>query len=718
MSDFAEVTTADDHYEWREKGRTAAFWLWQARDVAWLDDESETPRRPSELRIRTPGTEAIFGSDSPDFLHQDLVGAHPDRRNWQAALGALGMSGDPTRRELVARLRKLRDDIGSEGSADRDAAVVYKALAESLDSSGSRLDLTKQDLRRAFSEGNGLIATKLGWRPPSKVYAGPPVFGRYMPFAPLVPGTDELWNALRLREPSLADCINVLRRIARGRCALDLDDEAVQLETLRLLVERYRATGSREDRRKLGKLALWTTAGWKKDRPVFVTDDESLLEALGDSLPLWRPGGEVEQFQLLLEPLGVEVIHSTDADVLEVDDSIEDPEATHVFHAAVQQLQEDLVRNEPSAATSIRGRWDNLSEFTVWSHPKLMLAVRVPESAGGGTRHCPVHVKVDVDSQRVFVRDPQTDLPRADRGGRAVAALCDGERRRVAQAWRAAWDRAEDGMAAAGFELAEQQAEREKEEIAVAIRQDLEALRMGTGGKRKTTAGSRRRDPGAVGDGSRVGSGSTGNDVPDETKLRVLVDPDTLTVVDPSGRVVGGSPQSDRPRRRGPGGGPTEPSATGPRRPRSRMPLRGYSDQEREDVGFELARRVLSSDHKDIVDLRAQRGVGADAMDELERFYELKVSAGGEPNEVTLTSTEWQRAKSSPEFFLVIVSDVEGADSRPSIRIISRPLDQLDQRPSGTVKLSGVRDATSLTYSFARRETITKGDEVDPDAKG
>ena len=148
------------------------------------------------------------------------------------------------------------------------------------------------------------------------------------------------------------------------------------------------------------------------------------------------------------------------------------------------------------------------------------------------------------------------------------------------------------------------------------------------------------------------------------------------------------------------------------------MPLRGYSDQEREDVGFELARQVLCSDHKDIVDLRAQRGVGADAMDELERFYELKVSAGGEPNEVTTTSAEWQRAKSSPEFFLVIVSDVEGVDSRPSIRIISRPLDQLDQRPSGTVKLSGVRDATSLTYSFARPETLTKGDKVDPDAKG
>ena len=484
LTDFAEVATASDYYEWREKGRTAAFWLWQAREVAWLDDESGTPRRPSELRIRTPGTEAIFGADSPDFLHPDLRGAYPERRNWQAAMGSLGMSGDPTRRELVARLRELRD-VTLDKHIARDAAIVYQALAESLGDSASRSDLNKRDLRRAFDEGHGLIATKLGWRPPGKVFAGPAVFGRYMPFAPQVPGTDELWEALRLREPSLVDCIAVLRRIARGRCALNLDDEAVQLETLRLLVERYRTSGSLEDRRKLGKLSLWTTQGWKRDRPVFATYDETLADALGNSLPLWKPGGELEQFQLLLEPLRVEVIGSTDAEVVDTNDSFEDTEATGVFRAAVQQLKEDLVRNEPSVAQCLVGRWDDLSELAVWCHPGLMLAVELPRSAGGGTRQCPVHVKVDVNGRKVFVRDPQSDLPRADRGGRAVAALFDGARRRVAQAWRAAWDRAEDGVTAARFELAEQKAEREKEEIGAEIDREIEALRTRTGGRRR-----------------------------------------------------------------------------------------------------------------------------------------------------------------------------------------------------------------------------------------
>ena len=201
-----------------------------------------------------------------------------------------------------------------------------------------------------------------------------------------------------------------------------------------------------------------------------------------------------------------------------------------------------------------------------------------------------------------------------------------------------------------------------------------------------------------------------GLEAADETKYRVLVDPDSLIVVEPSGQVVDGSPRNTNVPRRG--GGLVEPDVTRSPGSRSWTPLRGYSDLERETVGFELARKVLSSDHKEIVDLRAQRGVGADAMDELERFYELKVSAGGEPNEVTLTSAEWQRAKNSPDFFLVVISGVEGMDSKPRVRIIPKPLDQLDQRVSGTIKLSGVRHAKSVTFKFASVEDVLDGGEV------
>ena len=445
---------------------------------------------------------------------------------------------------------------------------------------------------------------------------------------------------------------------------------------------------------------------------MFAAIDESLVDILGNSLPFWKPGGELEQFQSLLEPLRVEVIGSADAEIMETSASIEEPEATRVFRAAVQQLQDDLARNEPLVAQGLRGQWGDLSEFAVWSHPKLMLSVHVPESAGSEALRCPVYVKVDEDSRKVFVRDPQIDLPRADRGGQAVAALFDGGRRRVAQAWRAAWDRAMDGVTIAGIELAEQRAEREKEEIGIEIDREIAALQTRTGAKSASTADGRRRESGMPVESNRVGAGGNGPNIVDGTKARVLVDPDSLIVINPSGQVLGGSPRNaDVPHL---GGGLIEPDVTKSASPRSETPLRGYSDLERETVGFELARKVLSSDHKEIVDIRAQRGVGADAMDELERFYELKVSAGGEPNEVTLTSAEWQRAKSSPDFFLVVISGVEGEDSRPSVRIIPKPLDQLAQRVSGTIKLSGVHHAKSVTFEFASAEDVLHGGEVDP----
>ena len=122
---------------------------------------------------------------------------------------------------------------------------------------------------------------------------------------------------------------------------------------------------------------------------------------------------------------------------------------------------------------------------------------------------------------------------------------------------------------------------------------------------------------------------------------------------------------------------------------------------------------VLSSDREDIVDLRTQCDVGADAMDQLKRFYELKVSAGDEPNSIALTNTELQRARSSPHFFLVVVSRVESADARPTVRIIPQPLDQLEQSVNGTMALSGVREAKSVTYEFAPQDEPVTGDNED-----
>ena len=708
LSDFTEVVSANDHYTWNEKGRMPAFWLWQARDVAWLDDESGTPRRPSELRIRTRGTEAIYGGDSPDFLHPELDGSRLERRNWPAAMAALGVSGDPTRFELIARLKVLRDGAKSRVLRNervvRDSAIVYRALAESCKDSAARADLREIDLREEFWEGDGLILTNLGWQVPDEVLAGPSVFGQYKAFVLPIPGTELLWSVLRLKTPTLSDCIQVLRQIARRGHPLGVDDEAIQIQTLRLLDELFRSPGGPQDRRKLAKLRLWTSQGWRGDRPVFATDDESLADGLRHLIPLWQPGGELDQFRSLLEPLRVEEILSSSAEVIEPEHAQEDPDTTELFRVTVQQLQEDFVRNEPRLVQDLGIGWDALGEFRVRAHPNLMLSVQVPGSGVSGSLHCDVPVRVDPDRRIVFVKEPQRDLPRADCGGRALATLFDGDRRRVAQAWRSAWDLAEDGRTATPLELAQQKDKRKQEEIEADIDRELAALQAHTGGNSRSAdrAGQRRQTP----SGERATGGGTGTKEASAAKPRSLVDPDSLKVIDPNGRVVGSSTRKGPQRHRG--GGLVEPHKSS-RTPRNKVALRGYSDLDRENVGLELARMVLSSDREDIVDLRTQCGVGADAMDKLERFYELKVSAGGEPNYVTLTNTELQRARSSRHFFLVVVSGVEGADARPTVRIIPRPLDQLEQSVSGTMILSGVREAKSVTYDFAPSDELVAG---------
>lgn len=126
-----------------------------------------------------------------------------------------------------------------------------------------------------------------------------------------------------------------------------------------------------------------------------------------------------------------------------------------------------------------------------------------------------------------------------------------------------------------------------------------------------------------------------------------------------------------------------------------------YTPEERERVGLELVRLVLAGEEKDIVDLRAQHNVGADAIDELDRFFELKVHGGEEPETIRLQESEIRRAMSTPNFFLVVVSHVEGLEARPKVRIIVDPVNQLRMVDSSSVMFTGVRGAEhSLVYDF------------------
>ena len=317
--------------------------------------------------------------------------------------------------------------------------------------------------------------------------------------------------------------------------------------------------------------------------------------------------------------------------------------------------------------------------------------------------------KVDTTRNAIFVREPG-ELARVDGGGRALATLFKDGARLVAQAWRAACDRADEGISTRRVELAHQRASREAAELDVDDRlAELQERSVQKHGYSQVLAGrAKDRVP-----QSPIEGDEREQSLPASLR-RTLVDPQALVLVDAKGRIKEGSPNvthGTRNRVVSVGSGLSEPihSSLGPQ---NRTSPRGYTDLDKEDVGLELLRMLFSADQAEIHDLRAQRGVGADAVDQLTKYYELKVFASSEPDQVTLTDSEVQRALTTRDFFLVVVSNIEGTDARPTVRVVVDPLKQLHPTNQGNITLSGLHEAKSLVYKFV------SGDGAQPSMDG
>jgi hypothetical protein len=699
LEDRAEVVAAHRYYAWQEKGSVPAFWLWSLGSILWLDDSGGVPRAPLQLRLRTAGTVAVHGEDAMGYLRPEF-----DAPNRRALLAALGVAGEPSTRDLVGRLRSLQKAGPPRVGLTTDANLVYHALAGRLKSHGSLPnDLNQRELRAAFAEGNGLILTSLGWRPPARTLRGPPIFNKWRAFAPQLPDTERLWKQLHVHSPSPADAIGVIRELARTKHPIAGDDVVVYLESLRLLNTHLKATPpvASPEIRDLGKLPLWTTSGWRRLRPVYAIDDPTLAERLGDTVPVWLPGGELAQFSELLAPLRIVLLPAADLAVVEADEAVQDPDSSELLSLAVSHLQEDLVRNDPAALAALTINSQRLSGFQVCIHPDLR--VRVEGLVSQSTSEIHIPAKVDLARDVVFLVDSRA-LHQVDGGGRAIAGLFDTpDRRRIAQAWLAACIKAEEGRSAQQLELPQQRATEDEAHNAKEMAERLASLSRDIADRH---AGRAQRYAAPTGSPSAIIAASSEMPVrvSPAPKSRELVDPTKLVVINPGGR-SGVGPAL----RRSLDHGRTEkPPFRGlPLPDRHTPPPRGvtaapqFTAVDKESVGMELARRVLASDADELVDLRTQRRVGADAIDELDRYFELKVYLGDEPDTIRLEESEFLRALSTPDFFLVIVSNVEKGSSQPRVRIIVDPVHQLRMTESSAVSFTGVRSVEhSIVYDL------------------
>ena len=396
FGEFAMVESARDYYGWDLRGQTAAFWLWETGAISWLDDESGTPRRPSELRVRTPGNEAIYGKDSRDYLHSDL-----NLPSCRVVLAALGVSGDPSRSELVTRLKEIRDADDQEsqwttGELRRETAIIYKALAQSLADVSGRSDRSAEQLRRDFQYRGGLIFSNLGWLPPQAVLAGSPIFGRYKAFAPNLADTERLWTALRLREPSFEDCLDVVRAIARSRPhTRDPTKKRSCSKRCEHLSPVSKPVSSRRIEQNCGNCLCGRARAGCATARLTQREIQCWLQVFETRSRCGNREENLVSFARCLTRCGWKKIDADNAEVVEPDLATEHEDSSEFYRSALQQFQEDLLRNDPQLAKSVKIPWDIMGEFRVCVHPTLSLGVTTRRHGAVISHECKVTAKVD-----------------------------------------------------------------------------------------------------------------------------------------------------------------------------------------------------------------------------------------------------------------------------------------------------------------------------------
>jgi len=717
LEPHAKVTAANPYNGWINKGGVDAWWISNAASIPWLVNGRGRPTAPDELRVRTPTNEAMHGTDPALYLADayDLP-AHRE------VLSALGVEGNPTVAALISRIEEIRNlhqsgrpaspevpdgqPMTAQEAADF-AAPFYQALSDEVGSGIAQRvgNMQASVFRNHFDRGDGLVITNHGWRRTSLARSGPPIFGDLVAFVPAVSGTKPLWAALGVQVPTVDDAKTVIKKLA-GTRSLSTDEQQIMLEALRIL-----ARTSPERLGQLRRQPVYIGSGWSSRRPVYAVENPLLSEGLRAKVAIWQPGGQLTQLKSLIDPLALTPLDETHAHVLHEGSAIYDPDLTDVFRRAVRNLQTDLTQSAPKTAEAISLTWEELAVFQVAVLSDLQVQVAMPDGAG---HRVALPAWLDIHRATLFVNSPE-ETSRARSGGYAIASSFETSPREIAHAWLAAWADAEAGAQAelvvsAAARAAEEKLRRERSQAA------LNALPTS---KQQTARPARKPKKGAAGQG-------TADNAPPPAKARTLVDPADLVLQDADGELIVGTSRNDVDTgESGPTGGSgsgtsklKDPKPDQPKQPGGggRGPL-NYTPQEREDRGLDLLRMVLVGDECTLTDVRHQPNVGADAVDDRGRYYELKVHLGMIPDTVKLEDSQIQRAMAASEdFFLVLVGNVENGQGSPEVRIIHDPLHHLTVQPQGAVHLTGVRTAeVARSWTFGQ---ATAAIEPDPELSG
>ena len=267
--------------------------------------------------------------------------------------------------------------------ADPGAVLVrYAAIAAAV--RGADLapddmvgDLTVRQLRGRFGSSRtkkGLVLVDGTWLSPSRVLLGRPIFGNRRAFAPNLRSLERLWRLLKISPPALQDCIEVLTELVSESVEAN---ENVIVNTYLYLDERLKGAKPKETQ-LLSRLPLWTTDGWRVERPIYALEDSVLARSLAGQAPVWLPPVQLRAIPNLLEACGVTILPTAafEADCTQGAFAIGEAHRDQ-WAAAVALLRDWLTRHDPRLAVGI-DVWPKLAAARLAIDPDLRLSLKLP----------------------------------------------------------------------------------------------------------------------------------------------------------------------------------------------------------------------------------------------------------------------------------------------------------------------------------------------------
>jgi hypothetical protein len=482
----------------------------------------------------------------------------------------------------------------------------------------------------------------------------------------------------------------VLRDIARAPLADT--DRPVLIETMQLLAREVDAL-TPQLRTTLRTLPVWTGEEWTSMRPAYAIGDEAVATAVAGQARVWQPGFAIDGMRALIEALGLTLIPPEQ--FIPVANAgygaAAGDELRQRFVLAVEHLKAELARRDQRLYATLTIPWGELA----LARPVLDRDLEVVASVPGGRRlTAPATAHLVREPLTLFARSVE-DVGSAEGGGRAIAELFGGDRQKVAWAWVAMWQKADDGTDAQRIALS-------SDATGIDEADRLARLKTQADERRRRTRTSGKKTAGAT-----AGKGTTVQ----VRKLKEIdrFEPSTGSIVN-SGAPRGGVIIPERRPKPAVGGSRSPSNEAAPDAGSGAKSLTSHSDAEatvlppmsaREQLAYDAVRSALAFGDNEVADLRHRRGLGADAVDELRQSFEIKMSSGKDiPNEITLTRNEVERARTDSDFFLAVVAGLEEGAGDLRVRLIFDPLGRLPLRLRSDLTFGGVREAEALEYVF------------------